>query len=191
MKYLKSFNESLDRNELRDFCEMYLAYLLDKSNFNLEVFSSTKDISIIELRDNPEGTTFSGDKIFTWLDVKDHIIPFLKMLDKSYDIETIRVFQYGKDSESTGLASHSIRSIERLPDDTKMKWITTSVSNKKSFIQKVKSFFVSEAYNKPRAGGKKRWSVKYKKTINCSNPKGFSQKQYCKRKRKGGAYKKD
>jgi hypothetical protein len=54
-----------------------------------------------------------------------------------------------------------------------------------------KSFFVSEAYNKPRAGGKKRWSVKYKKTINCSNPKGFSQKQYCKRKRKGGAYKKD
>ena len=37
--------------------------------------------------------------------------------------------------------------------------------------------------------GKKRWSVKYKKSINCSNPKGFSQKQYCKRKRKGGDYK--
>jgi hypothetical protein len=189
MKYLKTFNESLDRNELRDFCEMYLAYLLDKSNFNLEVFSSTKDISIIELRDNPEGTTFSGDKIFTWSDVKDHIIPFLKMLDKSYDIETIRIFQYGKDRESTGLVSHSVRSMERLSDDTKMKWVTISVSNKKSFIQKVKSFFVSEAYNKPRAGGKKRWSVKYKKSINCSNPKGFSQKQYCKRKRKGGAYK--
>ena len=48
---------------------------------------------------------------------------------------------------------------------------------------------ITESYNKPRAGGKKRWSVKYKKTINCSNPKGFSQKQYCKRKRKGGAYK--
>lgn len=46
-----------------------------------------------------------------------------------------------------------------------------------------------ESYNKPRAGGKRRWSVKYKKKINCSNPKGFSQKQYCKRKRRGGAYK--
>jgi hypothetical protein len=46
-----------------------------------------------------------------------------------------------------------------------------------------------ESYNEPRAGGKKRWSVKYKKSIDCSNPKGFSQKQYCKRKRKGGAYK--
>jgi hypothetical protein len=26
-------------------------------------------------------------------------------------------------------------------------------------------------------GGK--WSAKYKKSINCSKPKGFSQKQYC------------
>ena len=49
--------------------------------------------------------------------------------------------------------------------------------------------FINESYNKPRSGGKKRWSVKYKKAINCSNPKGFSQKQFCKRKRKGGSYK--
>ena len=27
---------------------------------------------------------------------------------------------------------------------------------------------------------KRRWSLKYKKSINCKNPKGFSQKQYCK-----------
>ena len=140
MKYLKAFNESLDRNELREFCEMYLAYLLDKSHFNLEVFSSTKDILIIEILDNPDNT-FSGDKIFTWLDVKDHIIPFLKMLDKSYDINIIRAFQYGKDHMSTGLMPHSIGSIEKLPDDTKMKSITISVSNKKSFIKKIKSFF--------------------------------------------------
>ncbi len=26
----------------------------------------------------------------------------------------------------------------------------------------------------------KKWSRKYKKSINCSRPKGFSQKQYCK-----------
>jgi len=44
-------------------------------------------------------------------------------------------------------------------------------------------------YNAPRAGKKKkRWSVKYKKNINCDNPKGFSQKQYCKRKKRGGEY---
>lgn len=44
-------------------------------------------------------------------------------------------------------------------------------------------------YNKPRTGKKKRrWSVKYKKSINCKNPKGFSQKNYCKRKSRGGHY---
>ena len=32
--------------------------------------------------------------------------------------------------------------------------------------------------------GKKRWSRKYKKSINCRKPKGFSQKQYCKYGRK-------
>jgi hypothetical protein len=49
--------------------------------------------------------------------------------------------------------------------------------------------FVTESYNKPRKNMKRRWSTKYKKSINCSNPKGFSQKQFCKRKRNGGKYK--
>lgn len=33
-------------------------------------------------------------------------------------------------------------------------------------------------------GGGKRWSAKYKRSINCNKPKGFSQKQYCKYGRK-------
>ena len=54
----------------------------------------------------------------------------------------------------------------------------------------MKSFFEwLNEYNDPRTGKKKRrWSVKYKKSINCSNPKGFSQKNYCKRKNRGGHY---
>jgi len=35
----------------------------------------------------------------------------------------------------------------------------------------------------------KKWSRKYKTSINCSSPKGFSQKQYCKRQKRGGSYK--
>jgi hypothetical protein len=35
---------------------------------------------------------------------------------------------------------------------------------------------------KKRMGGK--WSIKYKKSINCNRPKGFSQKQHCKYGRK-------
>jgi hypothetical protein len=30
----------------------------------------------------------------------------------------------------------------------------------------------------------RKWSMKYKKSINCNRPKGFSQKQYCKYGRK-------
>ena len=31
---------------------------------------------------------------------------------------------------------------------------------------------------------KRKWSIKYKKSINCNHPKGFSQKQHCKYGRK-------
>jgi len=30
-----------------------------------------------------------------------------------------------------------------------------------------------------KKGTARKWSLKYKKSINCSRPKGFSQKQYC------------
>ncbi len=33
-------------------------------------------------------------------------------------------------------------------------------------------------------GKGRKWSMKYKKSINCRQPKGFSQKQYCKYGRK-------
>ena len=42
--------------------------------------------------------------------------------------------------------------------------------------------------NKPRNGMKSRWSVKYKRSINCNRPKGFSQKNYCARQKRGGKY---
>ena len=42
--------------------------------------------------------------------------------------------------------------------------------------------------NKPRKNMKSRWSMKYKKSINCNHAKGFSQKNYCKRQARGGAY---
>jgi len=42
--------------------------------------------------------------------------------------------------------------------------------------------------NKPRKGMKRRWSIGYKISINCNHPRGFSQKNYCKRQRRGGRY---
>lgn len=49
--------------------------------------------------------------------------------------------------------------------------------------------WLNESYNKPRKGMKRRWSLKYKRSIDCNNPKGFSQINFCKRKKRGGKYK--
>lgn len=49
-----------------------------------------------------------------------------------------------------------------------------------SFVEWIENHVPSQS------GGKKRrkWSIKYKKSINCQRPKGFSQRQYCKYGRK-------
>jgi hypothetical protein len=45
-------------------------------------------------------------------------------------------------------------------------------------------FSVGGRRNKKRYTRKRKWSLKYKQSINCKKPKGFSQKQYCKYGRK-------
>lgn len=68
-----------------------------------------------------------------------------------------------------------IKSIRNSRKSLKPKKSKKSLKPKKSIRKSIK-------YNKPRSGMKSRWSIKYKKSIDCKNPKGFSQKQYCKRK---------
>jgi hypothetical protein len=61
--------------------------------------------------------------------------------------------------------------------DSFVEWIN-SKTKEKIDTRKNKTY---KKYNK--RGGRK-WSIKYKKSINCRRPKGFSQKQYCKYGRK-------
>jgi hypothetical protein len=71
-------------------------------------------------------------------------------------------------------------------------WLTKTLhlDESGSFTESDLEFQKLAKYNDPRTGKKKkRWSTKYKGSINCNNPKGFSQKQYCKRKKRGGGYK--
>lgn len=119
MRYLKFF-ESFNESEIIDFCETYLAYLLDDTTFKVRVLDN---------RYCSQGTQYGGggvsessnsyvlslyrekDKVrnnaaddgpqpmtFYWNDIKDQFIPFLTMLDKSYEILNItfasHVFSY-------------------------------------------------------------------------------------------------
>jgi len=88
MKYLKKIFETdlynqVDEAELRDFCETYLAYLLDDTSFKIEVVESNGWDSytiwlgkILNPRIQP----------FNWNEIKDYYIPFVTMLSREYDL---------------------------------------------------------------------------------------------------------
>jgi hypothetical protein len=93
MRYLKRFNEAIEPDEIKDFCEQYLSYLLDEG-YALD-FRQSDRITQIDLV-MPKYNTVAGSWSpgfggpVDWMDwdkIKDHFIPFLQMLDKEYDIE--------------------------------------------------------------------------------------------------------
>lgn len=90
MKYLKRIFEEVNRDEyeeLKDFCEMYLAYLLDDSDWQMTITMKTqvypdkgyydvfiwKNYKVVD--DNPR-----------WDDISDHFIPFFKVLTDNYEL---------------------------------------------------------------------------------------------------------
>ena len=91
MKHLKRFNESITSEELQDFCETSLAYLMDEG-FTIKIYSreSSGDnrtrsyipqgqFNIFLQKDNPRD-------FFKWDDIMDYYIPFLQLLSNRYDI---------------------------------------------------------------------------------------------------------
>jgi hypothetical protein len=91
MKHLKRFNESqeeltLQREELRDFCETYLAYLLDEG-FELKIYGGAElssgvtpfQISLVK----------QDQSIFYWQDIINQFLPFLKFLKDNYNLEKV------------------------------------------------------------------------------------------------------
>jgi hypothetical protein len=85
MKHLRRFNESINRDELKDFVEDCLASLLDEG-FHVFIprFLSDGDSVAIWLAISNQYSTNSTS--FTWDQIKDHYIPLLKLLSNRYDI---------------------------------------------------------------------------------------------------------
>jgi hypothetical protein len=80
MKHLRRYNESIDHDELKDFVEDCLAYLLDEG-FNVFIpksnFIMHGSVAIwLALKSNG----------FTWDDIKDYYIPLLKLLSNRYQV---------------------------------------------------------------------------------------------------------
>lgn len=87
MKHLRRFDESVNKEELQDFCDTYLAYLLDEG-YSIEASEIGFGEYLLVLRnENPTNVPIdSPELLFTWEEVKDQFIPFLHMLSKQYTI---------------------------------------------------------------------------------------------------------
>lgn len=78
MKYLKKFNESINYHDVAKYIEEHIPYLLD-DGFEVDVFERDGDDQTdldIRIIDND---------IFSWDDVRDHIIPILEILYSEYN----------------------------------------------------------------------------------------------------------
>ena len=79
MRHLRTFNENTDnfKEELQEFCELNLAYLLDDEDLEVRLIPVVGGVRLlIELNQNPQ----------LWSDIKDHMIPFLTRLSNQYEL---------------------------------------------------------------------------------------------------------
>lgn len=84
MKYLKLFESFYIEdfiNELKEVSEMYLAYLLDDNNIEVGVYEYQfiDDCIVIEVYS-------VDDKNIKWDKLKDHLIPFVEIINKKYKL---------------------------------------------------------------------------------------------------------
>lgn len=88
MRYLKSFRESvINSDDLQDFCDTYLAYLLD-DGFKVVIDNKMyKDFITIRLTQSSDTSNpLQSDEPFIWDSIKDHYVPFLQILSRNYKI---------------------------------------------------------------------------------------------------------
>ena len=87
MKYLKfyklfeNFHIEDFINELKEVSEMYLAYLLDDNNIEVGVYEYQfiDECIVIEIYS-------VDDKNIKWDNLKDHLIPFVEIINKKYKL---------------------------------------------------------------------------------------------------------
>ena len=94
MKHLRRFNESnddweLEKEEFQDFCDTYLAYLIDEGfKTHLENFDKDKKTFYFTKEGEKGGWPYNPDlrvnDPFGWDEIKDTFIPFLSFLKKKY-----------------------------------------------------------------------------------------------------------
>jgi hypothetical protein len=132
MKHLKRFNEATDnfKEELREFCENNLAYLLDEGK--LVVDDSINNLVRVQI---------SFDRRYKdWNEIKDHIIPFFTRLTNKYEVvekntENVDVYIFTR--KNSGGLETEFRITDLIDDDADFR------NSEISSIEQIR-LFVSE-----------------------------------------------
>jgi len=126
MRYLKKFNEAIEPDEIKDFCEMYLAYLLD-DGYALSFRESGRVTQIDFLKPKTDVEHIAVDWM-DWDQIKDSFIPFLKMLDKQYDVKDNMIFFQTRGAIQVKMCFQDViddKVEEKILSVTKFKYSTT------------------------------------------------------------------
>ncbi len=113
------------------------------------------------------------------IDIDKDFVDKLSSVIKTDNIMGFPTIRYIKDSKEEEFEDSDIkektRSISSFVD-----WIKSKTQQKggKKYRKTMKTRKTRKTNKNTKRGGK--WSSKYKRSINCRKPKGFSQKQYCK-----------
>jgi hypothetical protein len=73
--YSQFINEAFDKNSIKDFCERYLAYLLDNEDFSISLTVPRGGASFWTNSEGPQIRIYNNRELVRWNDIKDHIIP--------------------------------------------------------------------------------------------------------------------
>ena len=165
-----------------DINELKLNDLVN-TRFSIEVGSGkttgnwSNEELIEKLKEAIKHNLFDREFYYNWTDLgkeynsifeKETLSPMIKNIDR-----TLKEFFILKGSTL----------VFRLEGSNAQKWIDKWFQTKKSISNELKSDYYS--YRKKYAGVTLResvnedWSQKYKNSIDCNNPKGFSQKAHC------------
>ncbi len=105
-------------------------------------------------------------------DIADEVSDIIKT-DNIVGFPTIRHIKNGKEEDF----EKSNTKDKSRTTDAFVQWIKMKTSSKMGGKRRRKSMRTKRHTRKMKGG---KWTRKYKKSINCKRPRGFSQKQYCK-----------
>lgn len=99
MRHLKRYNEGVNHEDIKYFCETSLAYLLDEG-VTVEVTNYN--------REEEEVKILFYDKM-TWNECKDHVIPLITRVANKYELGEFGSYNMKKNFNFCAKGSHGIR----------------------------------------------------------------------------------